>query len=70
MISVSGHKVHAPKGIGALYIRSGLKLAAFHIGRQPGVVKTRRYGKPASDSGFRRGRGRPEPVASAKLSTM
>ena len=26
MISISGHKVHAPKGIGALYIRSGLRL--------------------------------------------
>lgn len=32
MISVSGHKIHAPKGIGALYIRKGLKLKSFITG--------------------------------------
>ena len=32
MISVSGHKVHAPKGIGALYVRQGLKLPAHILG--------------------------------------
>ena len=32
MISVSGHKIHAPKGIGALYIRDGLRLKPFIAG--------------------------------------
>ena len=32
LISVSGHKIHAPKGIGALYIRSGLRLAPLIMG--------------------------------------
>ncbi len=32
MISVSGHKIHAPKGIGALYIRDGLNLAPMILG--------------------------------------
>ena len=32
MLSLSGHKVHAPKGIGVLYIRKGTKFAPFMIG--------------------------------------
>ena len=32
MISVSGHKIHAPKGIGALYIRKGLRLPPYIVG--------------------------------------
>ncbi|MBR2824236.1 MAG: cysteine desulfurase [Clostridia bacterium] len=32
LISVSGHKIHAPKGIGALYIRPGLRLAPRIVG--------------------------------------
>ena len=32
LISVSGHKIHAPKGVGALYIRKGLRLKPFLLG--------------------------------------
>jgi len=32
LFALSGHKFHAPKGVGALYIRSGLTLAPFIIG--------------------------------------
>lgn len=32
LISISGHKIHAPKGIGALYIREGLRLNPFLVG--------------------------------------
>ena len=32
MISISGHKMHAPKGIGALYIRKGTRFSPYIIG--------------------------------------
>ncbi len=32
MLSISGHKIHAPKGIGAMYIRKGLKLPPMILG--------------------------------------
>jgi len=32
MLSLSGHKLHAPKGIGALYVRKGTRLSTFMLG--------------------------------------
>lgn len=31
-VTISGHKIHAPKGIGALYVRSGLKISPMILG--------------------------------------
>ncbi len=32
MLSLSGHKIHAPKGVGALYVKKGFKFSSFLIG--------------------------------------
>jgi cysteine desulfurase len=45
LFAVSGHKFHAPKGVGALYIRDGVSLPPFVIGG--GQEKGRRSGTEA-----------------------
>ena len=44
--SMSGHKIHGPKGVGALYIRSGIKIkpilygGGHQLGLRPGTENT------------------------------
>lgn len=48
LISISSHKVHGPKGAGALYIRKGLNLPAFLLGGgQEGNYRSGTEGTPA-----------------------
>ena len=43
MLSIAGHKLYAPKGVGALYVRNGVQLAKLmyganhEVGRRPGT---------------------------------
>ena len=47
LISVSGHKVHGPKGVGALYIRKGLPLPPYpHGGGQESNFRSGTEGLP------------------------
>ena len=45
LFSISGHKFHAPKGVGALYVRNGINLPPFIIGG--GQEQGRRSGTEA-----------------------
>ncbi len=45
LFSISGHKFHAPKGVGALYIKNGLELPAIYVGG--GQENSRRAGTEA-----------------------
>jgi cysteine desulfurase len=48
MLSISGHKLHAPKGIGALYVRKGIPFRPFMVGGHQ--ERNRRAGTEATSS--------------------
>ena len=60
LFSISGHKFHAPKGVGALYVREGVKLPPFIIGGGQDRRQTLRNGSGAE---HRRALGRASQLA-------
>ena len=48
MLSISGHKFHAPKGVGALYIKKGIEIEPLiHGGKQEGGIRAGTENVPA-----------------------
>jgi len=48
MLSISGHKFHAPKGVGALYVRKGIELEPLiHGGKQENGIRAGTENVPA-----------------------
>lgn len=48
MLSISGHKFHAPKGVGALYVRKGIELEPLiHGGKQEAGIRAGTENVPA-----------------------
>ncbi|MFO7768511.1 MAG: IscS subfamily cysteine desulfurase [bacterium] len=48
LLSISGHKFHGPKGIGALYVRRGVELEPLiHGGKQEGGLRAGTHNVPA-----------------------
>ena len=48
MLSISGHKFHAPKGVGALYLRKGIELEPLiHGGKQENGIRAGTENVPA-----------------------
>ena len=45
LLSLSGHKLHAPKGVGVLYIKKGTRIMPFLSRRPPGRRPAGGYGK-------------------------
>ena len=45
LLTLSGHKLHAPKGVGALYIKRDIRILPRTLGRRPGEGPALRHGR-------------------------